>query len=206
MPSMFKLHNSVKNETRLSGGTTASLPRYLSGNSREAGSMISRWCPQRHRGESVLSNDSHALDQRAARFGDMGDEHVPCVLPQIPWTRSQNLIFPQTLHEAHIPATRLVCAVVVSIFLPQHEFDGPGTDTTSMTVPYMMCVGISFKTWGKYLYTTPHDTRSLKVACSYSSTLPPMRDGQKRLITHGLLFSRTLERYALFQVRVFCCR
>jgi hypothetical protein len=48
----------------------------------------------------------------------MGDGHIPSVLPQVPLSRSQNLISPQKRHEAHTAATRLVCVVVVSRFLP----------------------------------------------------------------------------------------
>ena len=46
-----------------------------------------------------------------------GEEHVPCVLPQVPLSRSQNLIPPQTRHEAHLVATLPVCVVVVSGFV-----------------------------------------------------------------------------------------
>jgi hypothetical protein len=110
----------------------------------------------------------------------MGNDDVPCVLPQVPLSRSRNLISPQKRHEAHPAATRLVCVVTVRRLLRQHEFDGPSAHTKSMTLPYVMWVGISFKTCGKYLYAIPHDTRSLKVAYSYSSTFASMRDRQKR--------------------------
>ena len=42
---------------------------------------------------------------------------TPCVLPQVPLLRSQNLIFPQTRYEEHFSATPPACVVVVSTFL-----------------------------------------------------------------------------------------
>ena len=137
----------------------------------------------------------------------MEDVHVSCVLPQVPLSRSQNLISPQTRHEAHpscCHSFRLwgrgqYISVIASLM-------AHSTHIKSMTAPYVMCVGISFKMWGKYLYATLRDTRSLKVTYSYSSTFPSMRNRQKRLVTHGLLSSRTLERHTLFQVRIFCSR
>ena len=76
----------------------------------------------------------------------------------------------------------------------------------SRTLPYVMCVGISFKTWGRYLYAITHDVRSLKVAYIYMSTLASTRDRQKRQVTNSLLFFRTLERHAFLQLRVFRSR